>query len=391
VDEARIEAIARCLTDLGACWLAFRPAELVMSLGHLPCWGASACVWGPDGSATLFVPELEPGDTLPEGVTCHRFPWGVMTCSDPWSVLLRIIREDARARGILDLPLATRRHAPQTALARTCAESPPFDDSFPERLAGEVFGGALWADAELNTLFVIKTAEEVRRIERANEVAAAGIDAFHQNLREGISEARLAAEIESTIMAQMERPDIGSARAWAMVQSGPECARGGTYSRTTGRSMGDGDGVFLELATCVDGYYSDLTRVGCVGMPTAEWKETLAAVQQAQRLAIGQIRPGVACSDVDDAARRHLAKHGLGDCFTHLIGHQVGFHYHDPGPVLAPGSSASLEAGMIVTVEPGVYKPQTGIGIRIEDNVLVTETGFRVLSTAATGGWKEAR
>lgn len=165
-----------------------------------------------------------------------------------------------------------------------------------------------------------------------------------------------------------------------MVQSGPNSADAGRFNRSTGRQLENGDLVLIELATCVNGYWSDLTRTGPVGRPSAKVEPILALVREAQQAAIDVIAPGVPAGVVDSAARDKIAAHGLSSFFTHHTGHHVGFRYHDPGFGILPGESAKLEPGMVITIEPGVYVPERGGGARIEDNVLVTESGHEVLS-----------
>jgi len=117
-----------------------------------------------------------------------------------------------------------------------------------------------------------------------------------------------------------------------------------------------------------------------VGSPPADAAEILDIVRDAQNAAVAAIRSGVSAGEIDSCARDRIGAHGLSSFFTHHTGHHVGFRYHDPGFLLLPGESSLLEPGMVVTIEPGVYVHARGAGARIEDNVLVTETGHEVLS-----------
>lgn len=165
-----------------------------------------------------------------------------------------------------------------------------------------------------------------------------------------------------------------------MVQSGPNSAEGGRFNRSTGRHLQNGDLVLIELATCVNGYWSDLTRTEAVGTPVANAAEILSLVREAQQKAVEGVRPNLSAGEVDSLARDLISAQGLSAFFTHHTGHHVGFRYHDPGFLIFPGEGTKLEPGMVVTIEPGVYVPERGCGARVEDNVLVTETGHEVLS-----------
>lgn len=165
-----------------------------------------------------------------------------------------------------------------------------------------------------------------------------------------------------------------------MVQSGPNSACAGRFNRSTARRLENGDLVLIELAACVNGYWSDLTRTAAVGSPKPEAAEILNLVKDAQQAAVNAVRPGAVAGDVDALARGKIAAQGLGPFFTHHTGHHVGFRYHDPGFLILPGEYSKLEAGMVITLEPGVYIPERGCGARVEDDVLVTESGHEVLS-----------
>jgi Xaa-Pro aminopeptidase len=139
----------------------------------------------------------------------------------------------------------------------------------------------------------------------------------------------------------------------------------------------------LDFGGVLDGYCVDLTRAAAVDFVSAEAAALYQAVRDAQDAAIRAIRSGVKTADVDRAAREVLQTQGFGDCFLHGTGHGLGLEVHEAPTLSAgePGSGESLEAGMVVTVEPGAYVAGLG-GVRLEDDVLVTRTGCEVLTNA---------
>ncbi|MFG0283883.1 MAG: M24 family metallopeptidase, partial [Phycisphaerales bacterium JB039] len=139
----------------------------------------------------------------------------------------------------------------------------------------------------------------------------------------------------------------------------------------------DGQVVLIDCGALYDGYAADVTRVFPVsGKFTKEQAEQYDIVLRAQEAAIRAIKPGAKIGDIDAAARAIIDKAGLGDSYIHGIGHQLGLEVHDVTP------DGPLKEGMVVTIEPGAYVRETGIGVRIEDDVLVTKTGSRVLTSA---------
>ena len=121
-----------------------------------------------------------------------------------------------------------------------------------------------------------------------------------------------------------------------------------------------------------------MTRTVYVGRPSAEARGVYQAVKQAQQAAVDAVKPGVSVSEVDRAARKLLQESGLAKYFTHSTGHGVGLEIHE-APRLAAGQEETLQPGMVITIEPGVYVPGKW-GVRIEDMVVVTERGCEVLT-----------
>jgi len=227
--------------------------------------------------------------------------------------------------------------------------------------------------------------ETVRMIKDATEIAAlreagrrlAGVAARVPALvRAGRTEREIADEIE----LELRRAGFTRAAFETIVASGPNSAL--PHARPTDRAVQDGDPTVLDFGGVYDGYCVDLTRTVQLGAVSAVMAKLYAAVAEAQRAAIEAVRPGVASSVVDAAARSVLERHGLGEAFGHGTGHGLGLEVHEE-PRIGRRSprlpDVVIEAGMVFTIEPGAYVPGTG-GVRIEDDVLVTDSGCEVLT-----------
>jgi Xaa-Pro aminopeptidase len=154
------------------------------------------------------------------------------------------------------------------------------------------------------------------------------------------------------------------------------------HARPTATSrIGDDEFVLIDWGANGGPYKSDLTRVLLTGMVTSTFEKVYRTVLLAQERGIAAIRPGVKSHDVDAEARSVIEDAGFGPLFDHGLGHGIGMDIHE-APRLRKSSSVTLEPGMVVTVEPGIYLPDWG-GIRIEDDVLVTPDGCEVLSHVA--------
>ncbi|MBN1484017.1 MAG: M24 family metallopeptidase, partial [Chloroflexia bacterium] len=151
------------------------------------------------------------------------------------------------------------------------------------------------------------------------------------------------------------------------------------HARPGDRPMRAGELVTFDGVARVDGYYGDLTRTVALGEPGPELRQIYALVQQANAAGRQAVRPGVPAEAVDRAARAVIEAAGYGQYFIHRTGHGLGLEVHEP-PYIVVGNSQSLSPGMTFTVEPGIYVPGLG-GVRIEDDVCVTEIGGESLTT----------
>jgi Xaa-Pro dipeptidase len=364
-------------------WIAWRPDELVMMAGYLPFWGASVSVFFAASEPVLFVPILEPKDHIPPGLRVQEYPWGSLDCGDPFTVLFQQISVELKKAGARHSAVGMSHNACRTSLPIQAAEQIPIPDTFATQLSEAISSADAKLEPEFLRLYLRKTPDEINAIRLANHVAAVGFQTFDKQLAPGVSEAEVAAEVESTIYKETGRNGIFHSRGWAMVQSGPNTADSGCFNRSSGRRLAEGDLVLIELATCVNGYWSDLTRTAAIGSVKPELQWVLAVVREAQEAAIAAVRPDATAGEIDAIARNIIADAGYWAHFTHGTGHHVGFRYHDPGFGIAPGAHEKLEPGMVITVEPGIYGRELGGGARMEDNVLVTESGHEVISAVA--------
>jgi Xaa-Pro aminopeptidase len=223
----------------------------------------------------------------------------------------------------------------------------------------------------------VKDAAEVTVLREAAQRLTAVAATAIGSVRPGVTEREVAAVIETALrQAGYERPAFDT-----IVASGPNSAL--PHYRAGDRILHAGDLVVLDFGGVLDGYCSDLTRTVSVGNPSPDAVRLHAAVREAQAAAIDAVKPGVTTADVDGAARQVLVAHGLGEAFGHGTGHGLGLDVHEEPRVSKPRSDVPpqrLEPGMVFTIEPGAYVPGFG-GVRIEDDVLVTETGYEVLTS----------
>jgi Xaa-Pro aminopeptidase len=224
----------------------------------------------------------------------------------------------------------------------------------------------------------VKSPEEVARIRRACEVTCAGLRESMRSSRPGLHEFELQAVLEYVC----RRGGAPRQAFPSIVGSGPN----GTilHYRANLRRIDEGDLVLMDVGGEYMGYAADVTRTfPANGRFTGEQARLYDIVLEAQRAALAAVRPGVTVRDVDGAARAVIKEAGYGRAFTHGTSHFVGLDVHDPAP------RGPLRAGMVLTVEPGIYLAEEGVGIRIEDTVLVTEEGVEVLSPGAPKTRKE--
>jgi Xaa-Pro aminopeptidase len=220
----------------------------------------------------------------------------------------------------------------------------------------------------------VKEPEEISAIRKAQQISERVFSDVLALVREGVEERELAMEIDYRF-----RKEGGENSAFeTIVASGPNSSMPHAFS--TRRKVKKGDLVLFDMGTVVDGYASDMTRTVVLGKADRKQKERYRIVLEAQLSAIEGISAGMKCSEADFIARNIIEKAGYGTEYVHSLGHGVGLEVHE-GPRLSRNSESVLKKDSVVTVEPGIYFPEWG-GIRIEDLVVITETGCMNLTTA---------
>ena len=226
----------------------------------------------------------------------------------------------------------------------------------------------------------IKDAGEIAKMRAAAALGCILFENILSTIEPGMTEAAVAAEMEyAARLAGAEAMSFPT-----IVASGERSAL--PHGQASRAKLPRRGFVTLDFGVVLDGYCSDMTRTVHLGRATTEERAAYEAVLEAQETAVEAVRAGVSAGDVDEAARSVLRRAGLAEWFTHSTGHGVGLEIHE-GPRLAQKQTQALQAGMVVTIEPGVYMPGK-FGIRIEDMVLVTSTGGEIL-TPSTKAWIE--
>ena len=224
-------------------------------------------------------------------------------------------------------------------------------------------------------LRAVKDAEEIQALRAAAELGGKLFDRALEIIRPGVREIEVAAEMEylarTSGAQEMSFPTI--------IASGPRSAL--PHGRASPAPIPASGFVVCDFGVILSGYCSDVTRSVYVGTPKPAARHTYKAVRRAQSAALEAVRPGVAVSAVDHAARRVLKSERLAQYFSHSTGHGLGLEIHE-APRIAAKQTDVLHAGMVITIEPGVYIPGEW-GVRIEDTVLVTENGSEVLTSTS--------
>jgi len=224
----------------------------------------------------------------------------------------------------------------------------------------------------VEALRAVKEAAEVEAMRRSAALTDAAFAHLVDRIRPGVTEREAAWEIE----VYMRTHGASKVAFDLIVAAGPNGAL--PHARAGAHIIQSGEPIVVDIGCVLEGYCSDMTRTFCLGQPSPEYLEVWDLVLQAQEAAEATIRAGLSGVEVDAVARAVIAEAGYGEFFGHGLGHGVGLAVHE-GPRASRLSKDRLEAGMSLTVEPGIYLPGR-FGVRLEDLVMIQEDGIEILT-----------
>jgi Xaa-Pro dipeptidase len=222
----------------------------------------------------------------------------------------------------------------------------------------------------IHSMRITKSDEEVEMMKKAGRIINDAVLKAFSEVTIGMTEL----EVQEIVHKEIRR--LGGTPTFAAIQFGENSAI--PHAAAGGRELKKGDVVLMDCGCTLDGYNTDMTRVGVVGPPNEELERVYSTVLQALETAVDNITPGMACGAADGIARRVIDNAGYGDYFTHRLGHGIGLEVHET-PYVVRGSSEELQPGMCHSIEPGIYL-EGKFGIRIEDLVVIREGGPELLT-----------
>lgn len=302
--------------------------------------------------AVLVVPGIEEGPAKGAARGVEVLPW--KDGEDPYALVAEVLgtRPNRLAVETGHLTLAGHRRLEERVQAKALVDATPV----------------------LGDLRLHKSPHEIGLLEEAARITDQVTGSVLAHARAGMTEIEIGRVIDDAIQnagAELSFPSL--------VQAGPASAD--PHHRPTSTRLRRGDLLLLDFGAAVGGYCADTTRTVCCGIPSSEQQRIFELVLQAHDQALAAVRPGVTAGAVDEAARKVIRDAGHAEHFFHRVGHGLGLEEHE-APSLDPGSTLRIEPGMVFTIEPGIYVPGWG-GVRIEDDVVVTEGGCRLLTRAA--------
>ncbi len=232
----------------------------------------------------------------------------------------------------------------------------------------------LTANELITELRIIKDNNEIEAMRKAVDIAEHALTATIGMIYSGVSEQEVASELTLHLLRSGSQPELPF---FPIVSSGPNSAN--PHATPSERILTPGDMLVIDWGATYNGYISDITRSFAIGYISQEFEKIHQVVLDANTAGREAVQSGLKAEQIDEAARNQIAQAGYGQFFIHRTGHGIGIEGHEP-PYIRQGNQRLLSPGMTFTIEPGIYLPEEN-GVRIEDDVLVTEDGGQSLTT----------
>lgn len=379
MDTERVNRLKRIMAEEKIDVLLLRlPENVLYATGYWPVIGASLAVFPANGDATLIMPFSELDYAAAGWVADKRtFRFiNMQALANPTAQTQALLHDLAAEKGFANAVIGYEGNFELVAGNNVSAEARVVTEA-TIRAWQAALPQAKFVDATnaIKKSRIVKSKMEIEQLRITNEVAAMGYDAAREMIAAGVREAEIAGKVEGRIYGRgVGYKNVTRARGYCFVMSGVNSVNSWRpFCVSTDKRLAWGEPVLVELDTMTNGYFNDLTRTFFVGTPDARARKVFDVVQEAVNTVIAAIKPGVRCADLDALARKVIDRAGFGEYFNHQLGHGIGLQFHEP-PTLHPASTDVLEEGMVFAIEPAIYIPGFG-GVRLEENVVVTETG----------------
>jgi Xaa-Pro dipeptidase len=377
-DDAKLRRVQRLMRDQGLTALVARAPDNIVYLTNYWCMkGYDAVVFPAEGEPTLVVIEPQQADAERTAWTKDLRLFKGYDERDPrpptarsLDACLAVLKE----RGLTDkvgLELTLGTQACDRMVGEPTTFTQPYFEAF-KSVAGEVVDATpLLVEAR-----AIKTAQEIERMQMANDLAAEALDYTRERMRPGMKESEVAALFEGYVhgVGIGYKGTVEMARAFTLVWSGKGIA---TFTATRDRPIVAHEPTLFEIWVCVDGYWNDLTKNICPGELTREYHQLLDLLLAVFHEAVAFARDGAPLPELDRMIRARIAEGGYPGQPSHPVCHGVGARAHEP-PYAHQAGGGVIRDGMVLAIEPGIYWPGGG-GLRLEDNFFITGGSNRKL------------
>ena len=377
-DDAKLERVRALMTEHDVDALVVRAPDNVLYLTNF--WGMKgfdAAVFPCEGEPILITIEASEADAARAAWTQDVRLIKGYDPTDPRPATARTLEaalDASRRFDRIGLELSLGTQASDRMVGEPTTYTKAWFDAWPAARDGQPL---------LNEARAIKTAQEIERMRLANEIAAAAMEHARSHLRAGMKESQAAALWQGFVHGEgtgWAGGKVELALPFSLVWSGPGIR---TFTATGDRPVQEHEPTLFEIWVCADGYWADHTKNLSPGELTDDYSRLLAGLAAVYDAAVSHCRPGASLAELDRLIRDGIAAAGYPGQPTHPIAHGVGARAHEP-PYAHQAGGGTIEAGMVLAIEPGCYWPQGG-GLRLEDNFLITADGAEKLSAFPDG------